>query len=64
MPVAETDTAYWFSPGIDRDLIQSWWCTENEYYFCYPPVDGVYPNKGQLVARPAAWTSGSGRSPA
>ena len=30
-PVAEKDTAYWYSPGIDRDLITSWWCTENEY---------------------------------
>jgi Xaa-Pro aminopeptidase len=48
MPLGEKDTVYWFSPGIDRDLIQSWWCTENEYYFCYPPVEGVYPNKGQL----------------
>jgi Xaa-Pro dipeptidase len=49
MPVAEKDTVYWFSPGIDRDLIQSWWCTENEYYFCYPPAEGAYPNKGLLV---------------
>ncbi len=27
-PVDETDTVYWFAPGIDRELIQSWWCTE------------------------------------
>ncbi len=42
------DTVYWYSPGIDRDLIQSWWCTENEYYFCYPHAEGGFPNKGQL----------------
>ncbi|MFC1477694.1 M24 family metallopeptidase, partial [candidate division KSB1 bacterium] len=38
-----------FSPGIDRDLITSWWCTENEYYFCYPHAEGGFPNKGQVV---------------
>ncbi len=47
-PVDESDTAYWFSPGIDRDLITSWWCTENEYYFCYPHAEGGFPNRGQL----------------
>jgi Xaa-Pro aminopeptidase len=48
-PVAEKDTAYWYSPGIDRDLITSWWCTENEYYFCYPHAEGAFPNKKQVV---------------
>ena len=48
-PVKETDTAYWYSPGIDRDLITSWWCTENEYYFCYPHAEGGFPNRGQVV---------------
>ncbi len=48
-PVNEQDTVYWYSPGIDRDLITSWWCTENEYYFCYPHAEGGFPNKGQVV---------------
>ncbi|MFN8581317.1 MAG: M24 family metallopeptidase [Gemmatimonadaceae bacterium] len=51
MPVNESDTAYWFSPAIDRDLITSWWCTENDYYFCYPHAEGGFPNRGQLVQR-------------
>ena len=42
------ETVYWYSPGIDRDLIQSWWCTENEYYFCYPHAEGGFPNRGVL----------------
>lgn len=46
----EQDTAYWFSPGIDRDLISSWWATENEYYFCYPHAAGGFPNRGELEA--------------
>lgn len=49
LPVNEADTVYWFSPAIDRDLITSWWCTENEYYFCYPHADGGFPNRGELA---------------
>ncbi|MBC7894079.1 MAG: aminopeptidase P family protein [Cytophagaceae bacterium] len=49
LPVNEADTIYWFSPAIDRDLITSWWCTENDYYFCYPHAEGGFPNKGQLA---------------
>ncbi len=49
LPVDEVDTAYWYAPGIDRDLIRSWWCTEFEYYFCYPHAEGGFPNQGQVV---------------
>lgn len=48
LPVNEPEAAYWYSPGIDRDLIESWWSTANEYYFCYPHAEGGFPNKGQL----------------
>lgn len=47
MPTRETDSVYWFSPAIDRDLITSWWCTENDYYFCYPHAEGGFPNRGE-----------------
>ena len=49
VPTRETGTVYWFSPAIERDLITSWWCTENEYYFCYPHAEGGFPNRGQLA---------------
>lgn len=48
-PLNEIDTVYWYSPGIDRDLIQSWWCTENDYYFCLPHAAGGYPNRGEVA---------------
>lgn len=48
MPVNERDTVYWYSPAIDRDLITSWWATENQYYFCYPHAEGGFPNRGEL----------------
>ena len=53
-PVGEKDTVYWYSPGIDRDLISSWWCTANEYYFCYPHAQDGFPNKGKAVTGPPA----------
>jgi Xaa-Pro aminopeptidase len=48
----EEDTVYWYSPGIDRDLIESWWSTENTYYFGYPHAEGGFPNRGQVVQGP------------
>lgn len=48
----EADTVYWYSPGIDRDLIASWWSTENEYYFCYPHAEGGFPNRGEVTQGP------------
>jgi Xaa-Pro aminopeptidase len=48
LPVKD-DSVYWFSPGIDRDLIESWWCTANEYYFCFPHAEGGFPNRGQVA---------------
>jgi Xaa-Pro aminopeptidase len=48
----EEDTVYWYSPGIDRDLIESWWCTENEYYFCFPHAEGGFPNLGEVRQGP------------
>ena len=48
-PGKERDTIYWYSPGIDRDLISSWWSTENEFYFCYPHAEGGFPNRGRLA---------------
>jgi len=47
-PRSENATAYWFGPGLDRDLITSWWCTDYAYYFCYPHARGGYPNLGQV----------------
>lgn len=48
----EEDTVYWYSPGIDRELVTSWWCTENEYYFGYPHAEGGFPNRGEVVQGP------------
>ncbi|MDX2182900.1 MAG: M24 family metallopeptidase [Gemmatimonadaceae bacterium] len=49
LPTRETDSVYWYSPSIDRDLITSWWCTENTEYFCYPHAEGGFPHRGQIA---------------
>ena len=48
-PMDEEDAVTWFAPGIDRELIRSWWCTEFEYYFGYPHAEGGFPDRGQVV---------------
>lgn len=51
-PVKE-DAAYWYSPGLDNELVKSWWCTEIDYYYDFPHADGGYPDRGKVVKGPA-----------
>ncbi|MGB8952263.1 MAG: M24 family metallopeptidase [Candidatus Aminicenantales bacterium] len=43
------NAVYWYHPGLDRDLVTSWWSTENDYYFDYLHADGGFPNLGKVV---------------
>lgn len=43
---------HWLYPGIDRDLVNTWWSTTSDYYFGYPHAEGAFPNKGQVVTGP------------
>jgi len=47
-PVKE-DAIHWYHPGLDRDLVSSWWSTENDYYFDYLHAEGGFPEKGKVV---------------
>jgi len=47
-PVDE-DGLYWYHPGLDRDLVSSWWNTDNSYYFDFLHAEGGFPNLGQVV---------------
>jgi Xaa-Pro dipeptidase len=42
----DADAIFWYHPGLDRDLVTSWWSTDNEYYFDYLHADGAFPDKG------------------
>src|SRR5262249_33655016 len=41
---ADRLAAIWFHPGIDRDLVSTWWATEAESYFDFPHGEGAFPN--------------------
>ena len=47
-PVDE-EGLYWYHPGLDRDLVASWWSTGNSYYFDFLHAEGGFPNLGQVV---------------
>ncbi|MDH5386188.1 MAG: M24 family metallopeptidase [Candidatus Aminicenantes bacterium] len=48
LPVAN-DAIYWWSPGLDNELVKSWWCTEMNYYYDYHHSKGGYPDQGKVV---------------
>ena len=48
LPVNE-DAVFWYSPGLDNELVKSWWCTEMDYYYDFPHAKGGYPDKGKVV---------------
>ncbi len=43
------DAIYWYHPGLDRDLVATWWNTENDYYFDYLHAEGGFPNEGKVI---------------
>ncbi len=47
-PVKE-DSLIWYSPGLDNELVKSWWCTEMNYYYDFPHAKGGYPDQGKVV---------------
>lgn len=44
---------YWFHPGLDLELVKSWWMKESEYYLDYPHAEGAYPDQGKVSIGPA-----------
>jgi Xaa-Pro aminopeptidase len=45
---ADRMAAIWFHPGLDRDLVASWWSTEADSYFDFLHADGGFPNDGKV----------------
>jgi Xaa-Pro dipeptidase len=47
------DEAPWFLyPGLDRDLVRSWWFGGGEMYFDYHHTEGAFPHEGQVKQGP------------
>jgi len=51
LPVEE-DALFWYHPGLDRDLVTSWWATDSQYYFDYLHAKDGYPNLGKVIQGP------------
>ena len=51
MPCNE-DAIFWYYPGLDRDMVDTWWKTDGEYYFDFLHADGCFPNLGTVVQGP------------
>jgi Xaa-Pro aminopeptidase len=45
---ADRLAAIWFHPGLDRDLVKSWWANETESYFDFHHAEGAFPNEGRV----------------
>jgi len=45
---AEKLEAIWFHPGLDRDLVKSWWSTDADSYFDFHHAEGAFPNLGKV----------------
>jgi len=52
IPVKE-DAVWWYSPGLDNEIVKSWWCTGIDYYYDFPHAAGGYPDQGKVVKGPA-----------
>ncbi|HYV85261.1 MAG TPA: M24 family metallopeptidase [Patescibacteria group bacterium] len=37
-----------FHPGLDRDLVATWWITDHESYFDFKHGEGAFPNLGKV----------------
>ena len=45
---ADRLASIWFNPGLDRDLVKTWWATESDYYFDFQHAEGGFPNEGKV----------------
>jgi Xaa-Pro aminopeptidase len=48
IPVKE-DAVWWYSPGLDNEIVKSWWCTDIDYYYDYPHAAGGFPDQGKVA---------------
>jgi len=45
---AEDDAPWFLYPGLDRDLVTSWWFGSGEMYFDYYHAEGAFPHQGKV----------------
>jgi Xaa-Pro aminopeptidase len=52
LPMDQDDGLIWLHPSLDRDLVTSWWATDNHGYFDYHHAHGAYPNDKAVFQNP------------
>jgi Xaa-Pro dipeptidase len=45
---ASGDMPTLFHPGLDRDLVATWWVKDHEWYFDFKHGEGAFPNLGKV----------------
>jgi Xaa-Pro dipeptidase len=45
----DDENPWYFYPGLDRDIVKSWWWGDGLAYFDFPDVRGVYPYEGRVA---------------
>ena len=45
---ADELAVHWFHPGLDLELVNSWWATDTEYYYDFPAAVDGYPDQGRV----------------
>lgn len=48
VPAAGTAEPTFFHPGLDRDMIATWWIKDAESYFDFQHGEGAWPNLGKV----------------
>ena len=43
---------YWFHPGLDLEMVKTWWATGQEYYYDYYHAEGGFPDQGKVAIGP------------
>lgn len=46
---AQGEGLTWFAPGLDRDLVSSWWIEDREFYFDFKHARDGFPHEGKVM---------------
>ncbi len=48
----DDENPWYFYPGLDRDIVRSWWWGDGLAYFDFPDARGAYPYEGKVFTAP------------
>ncbi len=49
----DDENPWYLYPGLDRDIVKSWWFGDGLAYYDYPDARGVYPYEGKVAVGPS-----------